>query len=43
MAGLTAARALTEFFERVIVLDNDTLPKETTFSPGTPLISVLKP
>ena len=43
MARLTAARALTEFFERVIVLDNDTLPKETTFSPGTPLISVLKP
>ena len=43
MAGLTAARALTEFFERVIVLENATLPKEATFSPGTPLISVLKP
>src|SRR5215813_11322218 len=36
MAGLTAARALADFFERVIVLENDALPKEATQRPGTP-------
>jgi len=36
MAGLTAARALADFFERVIVLENDALPKEATPRPGTP-------
>jgi 2-polyprenyl-6-methoxyphenol hydroxylase-like FAD-dependent oxidoreductase len=36
MAGLIAARALADFFERVIVLDNDVLPKEPTHRPGTP-------
>jgi voltage-gated potassium channel Kch len=36
MAGLTAARALADFFEPVIVLDNDALPKEATPRPGTP-------
>src|SRR5215470_4786590 len=36
MAGLTAARSLANFFERVIVLENDTLPKEPAHRPGTP-------
>ena len=36
MAGLTAARALAEFFERVIVVENDALPKEAAYRPGTP-------
>jgi pimeloyl-ACP methyl ester carboxylesterase len=36
MGGLTAARALVDFFEHVIVLENDTLPKEATHRPGTP-------
>jgi 2-polyprenyl-6-methoxyphenol hydroxylase-like FAD-dependent oxidoreductase len=36
MAGLIAARALADFFERVIVLENDALPKEATHRPGTP-------
>lgn len=36
MAGLTAARVLAEFFERVIVLENDALPREATYRPGTP-------
>ncbi len=36
MAGLGAARALAEFFERVIVLENDALPKESADRPGTP-------
>lgn len=36
MAGLTAARSLADFFEHVIVLENDTLPKEATHRPGTP-------
>jgi choline dehydrogenase-like flavoprotein len=30
MAGLIAARSLADFFERVIVLENDALPKEAT-------------
>jgi len=36
MAGLIAARSLSDFFERVIVLENDALPKEATHRPGTP-------
>lgn len=36
MAGLTAARVLAEFFERVIVLESDALPREATYRPGTP-------
>ncbi len=36
MAGLTAARSLADFFERVIILENDALPKEATHRPGTP-------
>jgi 2-polyprenyl-6-methoxyphenol hydroxylase-like FAD-dependent oxidoreductase len=36
MAGLIAARSLADFFERVIVLENDALPKEPTHRPGTP-------
>jgi 2-polyprenyl-6-methoxyphenol hydroxylase-like FAD-dependent oxidoreductase len=36
IAGLTAARSLADFFERVIVLENDALPKEATHRPGTP-------
>ena len=28
MAGLTAARSLANFFERVLVLENDALPNE---------------
>src|SRR5215469_5438901 len=36
MAGLTAARSLADFFERVIVLENDALPKEAAARPGTP-------
>ena len=36
MAGLTAARSLADFFGRIIVLENDGLPKEATHRPGTP-------
>ena len=36
MAGLTAARALADFFERVVVLENDALPNEAIHRPGTP-------
>jgi 2-polyprenyl-6-methoxyphenol hydroxylase-like FAD-dependent oxidoreductase len=36
IAGLTAARSLADFFERVIILENDALPKEATHRPGTP-------
>ena len=36
MAGLTAARSLANFFERIIVLENDPLPKEPRDRPGTP-------
>jgi len=36
MAGLTAARALAEFFEHVVVLETDALPKEAAHRPGTP-------
>lgn len=36
MAGLTVARALTDFFERIVVLENDALPNEAIHRPGTP-------
>jgi 2-polyprenyl-6-methoxyphenol hydroxylase-like FAD-dependent oxidoreductase len=36
MAGLTAARSLADFFERVLVLENDALPHEAIHRPGTP-------
>ena len=36
MAGLTAARSLGDFFERVIILENDALPKKASHRPGTP-------
>lgn len=36
MAGLTAARALADFFEHVVILENDALPKEAIYRPGTP-------
>jgi 2-polyprenyl-6-methoxyphenol hydroxylase-like FAD-dependent oxidoreductase len=36
MAGLTAARSLADFFERVIILENDALPNEAAHRPGTP-------
>ncbi|MBV9654484.1 MAG: FAD-dependent monooxygenase [Acetobacteraceae bacterium] len=36
MAGLTAARALADSFERVTVLERDTLPEAPAFRAGTP-------
>jgi 2-polyprenyl-6-methoxyphenol hydroxylase-like FAD-dependent oxidoreductase len=36
MAGLTAARSLADSFEKIVVLENDTLPKEAIHRPGTP-------
>jgi 2-polyprenyl-6-methoxyphenol hydroxylase-like FAD-dependent oxidoreductase len=36
MGGLTAARSLADFFEQVIVLENDALPPQATPRPGTP-------
>jgi 2-polyprenyl-6-methoxyphenol hydroxylase-like FAD-dependent oxidoreductase len=36
IAGLMASRSLSDFFERVIVLESDPLPKEATHRPGTP-------
>ena len=36
MAGLAAARALSGFFERVVVLESDTLPAGAATRPGTP-------
>ena len=36
MAGLAAARSLSDFFERVIVLESDALAKEAIHRPGTP-------
>src|SRR5436305_13761728 len=37
MAGLTAAAALADRFEQVVVLERDTLPSEHTYRGGTPL------
>jgi 2-polyprenyl-6-methoxyphenol hydroxylase-like FAD-dependent oxidoreductase len=36
MAGLTAAGALADRFERVVVLERDTLPSEPAYRAGTP-------
>jgi glycine/D-amino acid oxidase-like deaminating enzyme len=36
MSGLPAARALSDHFEEVIVLERDSLPAEATPRPGTP-------
>ncbi len=36
MAGLTAARALADHFDQVIVLENDALPRDAAPRPGTP-------
>lgn len=36
MAGLIAARSLADFFERVVVLENDSLPSHAAQRPGTP-------
>jgi len=36
MAGLTAARALADHFERVIVMERDTLPLDAVHRAGTP-------
>jgi len=36
MAGLTAARALADHFEGVVVVENDGLPASVTPRPGTP-------
>ena len=36
MAGLTAAGALAERFDRVVVLERDTLPSEPAYRAGTP-------
>lgn len=36
MAGMPAARVLADYFNQVIVLENDTLPTEASPRPGTP-------
>ena len=36
MAGLTAAGALSDHFDQVVVLERDTLPSEPTHRVGTP-------
>jgi 2-polyprenyl-6-methoxyphenol hydroxylase-like FAD-dependent oxidoreductase len=36
MGGLTAARALADYFERVLVLERDALPKQAEARAGTP-------
>ena len=36
VAGLCAARALSEFFERVTVLERDSYPTDATDRPGVP-------
>ena len=36
MAGLPAARALADYFERVVVLERDTLPLDASHRTGTP-------
>ena len=35
MAGLPAARALSDFFEHVVVLERDTLPTDASYRAGT--------
>jgi len=36
MGGLTAAAALADFFDQVLVLERDTLPSEPAHRAGTP-------
>ena len=36
MSGLTVSRSLADFFERIVVLENDALPKEATDRRVTP-------
>jgi 2-polyprenyl-6-methoxyphenol hydroxylase-like FAD-dependent oxidoreductase len=36
MGGLTAAGALADYFEDVVVLERDTLPRDAAHRPGTP-------
>jgi 2-polyprenyl-6-methoxyphenol hydroxylase-like FAD-dependent oxidoreductase len=36
MGGLTAAGALADHFEQVVVLERDILPSESTYRAGTP-------
>jgi 2-polyprenyl-6-methoxyphenol hydroxylase-like FAD-dependent oxidoreductase len=36
MGGLSAARALADYFEQVLVLENDALPASAAPRPGTP-------
>jgi 2-polyprenyl-6-methoxyphenol hydroxylase-like FAD-dependent oxidoreductase len=36
MAGLATARAVSDFFERVVILENDVLPEGAATRPGTP-------
>src|SRR5215467_8914768 len=36
MAGLPAARALTDYFEHVVVLERDALPLDASHRTGTP-------
>jgi 2-polyprenyl-6-methoxyphenol hydroxylase-like FAD-dependent oxidoreductase len=36
MGGLTAAGALADFFDQVVVLERDTLPSEAAYRAGTP-------
>ena len=36
MAGLTAAGALANHFDHVVVLERDTLPSEPSYRSGTP-------
>lgn len=36
MAGMPAARVLADYFERIIVIENDALPIDASARPGTP-------
>src|SRR5437870_103481 len=36
IAGLSAARALSDYFEQVVVLERDPLPDRPAHRPGTP-------
>jgi phytoene dehydrogenase-like protein len=36
LAGLTAARAVADYFERVVVLERDVLPSDAAHRKGTP-------
>jgi 2-polyprenyl-6-methoxyphenol hydroxylase-like FAD-dependent oxidoreductase len=36
IGGLTAARSLADFYEQVLVLESDALPRKATDRPGTP-------